>query len=231
MSHRFVSVIFVLCTVVCSSQTLSADLEMPTGVELGSDFIVKVSITKNDLKGLIKFYQTLPENYTASAADLKGGSLTVKGNLLEVTWLSPPRENVYSFVYKLKVPENAKDEEEFKARVDYYVGLTPQSFTFVNKTIKLNQLVVNNNFVFDGVDESTAGARIIYSVQFGVFVTTPTFKGIKDVTTLPLNKRMTRYLSGEFTAHKQAELRREELRAKGFKDAFIVKLKDGQVVK
>jgi hypothetical protein len=231
MINRFVSVIFILCTGISFSQTLSADLEMPKGVELGSDFIVKVTITKNNLKGLIKFYQTLPENYTASEADLKGGAFTVKDNLLEITWLSPPRENVYSFVYKLKVPENAKDEEEFKARVDYYAGLTTQSFTFVNKTIKLNQLVVNNNFVFEGVDESTAGAKVIYSVQFGVFVTTPTFKGIKDVTTLPLNKRMTRYLSGEFNTRKKAELRREELRAKGFKDAFIVKLKDGQIIK
>jgi len=231
MTNRFVSVIFILWTGVCSSQTLSADVEMPKGVELGSDFIVKVTVTKNNLKGLIKFYQTLPENYTASEAELKGGAFTVNGNQLEVTWLSPPREDVYSFVYKLKVPENAKDEEEFKARVDYYTGVTPQSFIFFNKSIKLNQLVVNNNFVFDGVDESAAGAKVIYSVQFGVFVTTPTFKGIKDVTTLPLNKRMTRYLSGEFTTRKKAEIRRDELRAKGFKDAFIVKLKDGKVVK
>jgi len=143
-------------------------------------------------------------------------------------------EDVFSFVYKLKVPENAKDEEEFKARVDYSVNVKTESFIFSNRSIKLNQLVVNNNFVFEGLSESqpdTKADGYTYSVQFGVFVTTPKFKGIKEVTTVPLNKRMTRYLSGEFKTRKQAEIRREELKEKGFKDAFIVKFKEEKTVK
>jgi len=268
MIKHFFSLVFILSVTVCLSQTLSAELEMPESVEPGSDFIVKVTVTKSNLNGFMKYYQKLPKNYTASNVDSKGGAFTFRDSIVKILWLSPPIEDVYSFTYKLKVPVNANPDDEIVAKIDYTIDLKSFSFPLVSKIIKLTkpgakttnsvvaEKVVETPPVVEKVKEvppvvekpvetpvikeapvvaekeaAVKSENYTYAVQIGAFVGTPKshITEVRELKKIKANSGITKYLTGNYTTHEEAEKRREELKANGYSDAFIVKLKDGKI--
>jgi len=248
MINRFLILVLIFSSSFSFSQTLSAELEMPQTVEVGSDFIVKITVTKSNINGFMRYYQKLPANYTASVVDAKGGSFVFKDSIVKIIWISPPSEDVYSFSYKLKVPENAKNEEPFVAAIDYTIELKSESFAFSDKFIRLNQ-PVTENVVIEKTEETqpatipveekskeaeppvvTQTENYTYAVQIGAFTTQPKFTGVKELKMIKLNNGITKYFSGNFKTRAEAEKRRDELRSGGrFQDAFIVKLQEGKI--
>ncbi len=248
MINRFLILVLIFYSRISYSQTLSAELEMPQTVEIGSDFIVKITVTKSNINGFMKYYQKLPANYTASVVDAQGGSFIFKDSIVKIIWLSPPPEDVYSFSYKLKVPENAKNEEPFVASIDYTVDLKSESFTFSDKFIRLNQPVAEN-VVIEKTEENqppatpveeksidavppiaTQTENVTYAVQIGAFSSQPKMISVKELKMIKFNNGVTKYFSGNFKTRAEAEKRRDELKAGGhFQDAFIVKLQDGKI--
>jgi len=269
MIKHFFSLVFILSVTVCLSQTLSAELETPESVEPGSDFIVKVTVTKSNLNGFMKYYQKLPKNYTASNVDSKGGAFTFRDSIVKILWLSPPIEDVYSFMYKLKVPVNAAPDDEIVAKIDYTIDLKSFSFPLVSKMIKLTKpgATTTNSVVAEKVVETPVVEKVVetppvvekvvekppvvidppvvvekeapavkpesytYAVQIGAFIGTPKshITEVRELKKIKASNGITKYLTGNYTTHEEAEKRRDELKANGYSDAFIVKLKDGKV--
>jgi hypothetical protein len=265
MIKHFFSLIFILSVTVGLSQTLSAELEMPETVEPGSDFIVKVTVTKSNLNGFMKYYQKLPKNYIASNVDSKGGAFTFRDSIVKIIWLSPPAEDTYSFTYKLKVPVNAAADDEMVAHIDYTIDLKSFSFPLVNKTIKLTKpgTATTNTVVVEKVAETPpvvekpvevvtppvvekvveATPPVVekkvavkleentYAVQIGAFIGTPksNITEVRELKKIKTNSGITKYVTGNYATREEAEKRRDELKANGFNDAFIVKLKDGKI--
>jgi hypothetical protein len=241
MMNRLLLFVFFLYSSTCISQTVSAELEMPQAVEVGSDFIVKITVKKTDITGFMKFTQKLPENYIATEVDSKGGSFIFKDNVIKILWLTAPKEEEYSFSYKLKVPADAKNEEAFDASIDYTIDYKPASFTFTDKFIRLNQTVKEDIVIEKTPEEIPPPPPVVekeivkienytYTVQIGAYSSQPQIKGVKELKMIKLNTGITKYFSGNFKTREEAEKRREELKAGGrFLDAFIVKLKDGMI--
>ena len=266
MIKYFFSLVFVLSVTVCLSQTLSAVLEMPESVEPGSDFIVKVTVTKSNLNGFMKYYQKLPKNYIASNVDSKGGAFTFRDSIVKILWLTPPAEDTYSFMYKLKVPLTAAADDEIVAHIDYTIDLKSFSFPLVSKIIRLTkpgttttntvvaekvvevppvvEKVVETPPVLEKVVEKTIETPPVvekevaiklqsytYSVQIGAYIGTPKshVTEVKELKKIKMDSGITKYLTGNYGTHEEAEKRRDELKANGFNDAFIVKLKDGKI--
>jgi hypothetical protein len=255
MIQRFLTVIFIVLASAGFSQTLSADLQMPDNVEVGSDFIVKITITKSNISGFMKFHQKLPPNYIATAVDANGGAFICKDGMVKIIWLSPPSEDAFSFSYKLKVPADAKSEEPFVAGIDYTIELKSESFTFSDKFIRIGQTSSDAGVVLEKTEEAAPSEtpappavekveetsppvvqketiteeNYTYSVQIGAYASTPPkYNGLRDLKKIKLSNGITKYVTGNYTIREEAEKRKNELRASGYKDAFIIKLKNGK---
>ena len=81
-------------------------------------------------------------------------------------------------------------------------------------------------------NKPTVTGNIYFSVQFSTLnkkvpVTDPAFKGVKEVEVYDY-KGAYRYTSGRFQTKAEAVTRQEEVRNLGYKDAFIIALKNGE---
>jgi len=73
----------------------------------------------------------------------------------------------------------------------------------------------------------------VFRVQIGAYkvvLNDEVFNGVKNVISFKGNDGLTRYMTGSFTDYKDAVLYSQEMKARGFEDAFIVTFKDGEKV-
>jgi N-acetylmuramoyl-L-alanine amidase len=80
--------------------------------------------------------------------------------------------------------------------------------------------------------ESKATGDTYFAVQFSTLnkkvpVTDPAFKGIKEVSVYEYNGAY-RYISGHFSSKEAAVKRQAEVRAQGYKDAFVIAFVNGE---
>ena len=122
----------------------------------------------------------------------------------------------------------------------YRPQIVDQSTELIDKedSSKLNvdsSLVEKNNANSDEVikikDANSSGT--VFRVQIGAFkvvLNDEVFSGVKNVISFKGNDGLTRYMTGSFTDYKDAVLYSQEMKARGFEDAFIVTYKDGEKV-
>ena len=85
----------------------------------------------------MKFFQPLPEGFTASDIDSKGGSFTFAENGAKIVWIAPPGELIYTISYKVKVPATANGAKTFGGKLSYISNNERKAFDFENKTITI----------------------------------------------------------------------------------------------
>lgn len=78
---------------------------------------------------------------------------------------------------------------------------------------------------------SSSNKGITYRVQIGAFKTKPNLKGVSNVTSINFDSGITKYYSGDYTSKEEAVEQRNRLVSKGFKDAFVVRFENGNVIK
>ena len=138
----------------------------------------------------------------------------------EVALLAKPGDNYASKkmaeIDKMKIEE--KEEREVKV------------FESDANAVNANLMDKINKGEVDEVPEAVIDKNIIYSVQLGAFaknVNKNKFAQVPDFKTIAYED-FTRCFSGEFLDINKAIVRRKEMIAKGYADAFIVKMKGNE---
>ena len=97
-------------------------------------------------------------------------------------------------------------------------------------TVNANLMDKINKGEVDEVPEAVIDKNIIYSVQLGAFaknINKSKFAQVPDFKIITYED-FTRCFSGEFLDINKAIIRRKEMIAKGYADAFIVKMKGNE---
>jgi len=122
------------------SQELTATQNFETTVKPGGSLKIEITINKGAITGFMKFSQDLPEGYTASLVDSKGGSFSYADNMAKIVWISPPSDQSFTVSYNVTVPSSANGSINLGGKISYVDNNERKTFDLEKK-----YFVVGNN--------------------------------------------------------------------------------------
>ena len=118
----------------------------------------------------------------------------------------------------------------------YRPQIIDQSLQIIDKDIDTSSLepknITNSDLDENNNNESILSSTV-FRVQIGAYkivLNEEVFNGVKNVISFKGNDGLIRYMTGSFTEYKAAVLYSQEMKARGFEDAFIVTYNDGEKV-
>ncbi len=98
---------------------VTIDLNTPTEVNAGEDFIVTVKVDKTSLNSFARFQQNLPAGLKASAINPSGGDFSFQDNRIRLIWLRLPDEPTLTVTYKVSVDPRLTGDFTMGGRFSY----------------------------------------------------------------------------------------------------------------
>lgn len=151
----FLNLFILLIYQALVSNTVSINQKSPENVKAGEEFTVELTISKGTIAGFAKFQQDLPEGFTASSGDAKGGSFSFSEQKVKFIWMSLPADAEFKISYKVKVADNVSGEFSFNGVFSYLENNDKKNAEMPAKSIKVipnasaptanNTPPVNNN--------------------------------------------------------------------------------------
>jgi hypothetical protein len=131
---------------------VSVKLDVPTEVQAGSEFDVKVTLTKGDLEGFSRFQQTIPAGLTALSGTSSDADFTFSDKRVRLIWLRTPRNNEITVTYHVKIDERLKGTFKLDGKFSYIennerksVDIDPVAITILPSTTIDPSLIVDIN--------------------------------------------------------------------------------------
>ena len=137
MVKQLVFSFLILIKVGAFAQDLTATQTVPSSVAAGSSYTTEVTINRGSINGFMKFFQELPEGFTAAEIDSKGGSFSFADNGAKIVWIAPPNEPTYTISYKVNVPADASGPKSLVTKFSYIHNNERKIFEFEPKTITI----------------------------------------------------------------------------------------------
>lgn len=87
---------------------VSVKLDVPSEVQAGSEFDVKITFNKGNLEGFSRFQQTIPAGLTASSGISSSADFSFSDKRVRLIWLRIPSNNEITVSYRVKIDERLK---------------------------------------------------------------------------------------------------------------------------
>jgi hypothetical protein len=126
---------------------VTASRKMPKDAKPGDEFTVEVTINKGALKGFARYQDVMPEGFTASAGDSKGGTFSFLDQKAKIVWDNIPADEQIVISYKVKVGPNALGDQNIDGLFSYVENDEPKKIVLTPTmiTIDKGKDVVTNN--------------------------------------------------------------------------------------
>lgn len=144
-----------LTTTISFAQGLTATQKIPAEILAGNDFVIETTINRDTITGFTKFFQPLPEGFTAKAIESKGGSFAFAENGAKVVWLYPPAELNYTFSYKVSVPKNASGSKLLGGKISYITNSNLRKVV----DLETKTVTVSNNSAIVRIEPTAPSAK------------------------------------------------------------------------
>lgn len=117
MKNFFVFAAFLSFSSLIGQVSLSTNI--PSSLSSGSSVDVEVKIQKGTISSFAKYQMDVPEGFSVSLNDSKGGNFTFDQQRAKIVWVSVPSEAEYSIVFKFQVGANAPSQSTFSQKFFY----------------------------------------------------------------------------------------------------------------
>lgn len=139
MSKKISFLLLAFISITAYSQELTATIKTDNSVIPGKDIIVELTVNKPGLNGFLKYFQELPEGFSASAIDTKGGDFSFADKGAKIIWVSPPQDNEMIIRYKIITPENASGTLSVGGKFSYILSNERKVFEVAPQIITLGK--------------------------------------------------------------------------------------------
>lgn len=147
MKNFFVFAAFLSFSSLIGQVSLSTNI--PSSLSSGSSVDVEVKIQKGTISSFAKYQMDVPEGFSVSLNDSKGGNFTFDQQRAKIVWVSVPSEAEYSIVFKFQVGANAPSQSTFSQKFFYLENGEKKEFEAepINVTINggSSSAVASNN--------------------------------------------------------------------------------------
>ena len=101
--YKYFTFLLLFLTTGLFAQDITATQKIPVSAMPGTDFIVETTINKGKSKDFMKFFQEIPEGFTATEIESKNGTFTFADGGAKIVWITPPSEETFIIKYKITV--------------------------------------------------------------------------------------------------------------------------------
>lgn len=98
---------------------VSVKLDVPSQVQAGSEFEVKITLNKGDLDGFSRFQQNIPAGLTASPVLSSNADFSFSDKRVRFIWLKIPENQEITFSYRVKIDERLKGTFNLGGKFSY----------------------------------------------------------------------------------------------------------------
>ncbi len=116
---------------------VSIKMEVPTQVVAGTEFNVKITVNKGDLESFSRFQQVIPAGLSASSDVSSNADFSFKDHRVRLIWLRLPRQEEFTFSYKVKVDERLKGTFTLKGKFSYIQNNERKSISVPEQSIEI----------------------------------------------------------------------------------------------
>jgi hypothetical protein len=111
--------LLVIITLQIFPGNVSVKLDVPSEVQAGSEFEVKVTLNKSDLEGFSRFQQSLPAGLTAISGSSSNADFSFSDKRVRLIWLRIPQNNEITVSYRVKIDERLKGTFSLSGKFSY----------------------------------------------------------------------------------------------------------------
>jgi hypothetical protein len=98
---------------------VSVKMDVPAQVNAGSEFEVRITLTKASLEGFSRFQQNIPAGLTATSGMSSNADFTFSDNRVRLIWLRVPKTDEFAVSYKVQVDEKLKGTFELSGKFSF----------------------------------------------------------------------------------------------------------------
>ncbi|HET6243601.1 MAG: hypothetical protein H0V01_02150 [Bacteroidetes bacterium] len=149
------SMLFLLIFQNILSDGLSIKSNIPKNAAPGSEFIVELTISKDDIKGFALLTQELPSGFTAEAINNNNASFTFIDQKVKFIWIELPTQTEFNISYKVKVDKTVTGKNEITGSFSYLVNSDKKVYPISSVSIDVAEedLALNDEMEQDDDDE------------------------------------------------------------------------------
>ncbi len=116
---------------------VSIKMDVPTQVVAGTEFVVKITVNKDDLESFSRFEQVIPAGLTATSDVSSNADFSFKDQRVRLIWLRLPRQQEFTFSYKVKVDERLKGNFTLKGKFSYIDDNERKSVSVPDQSVEI----------------------------------------------------------------------------------------------
>ena len=103
----------------------------------GETFLVEIEVDKNNVSGVGKIVESLPEGFVAGEVEANGAIFSQKGNEVKFLWMTLPAEDIFTVSYKINVSSDLNGNKVIDGKMSYLDGSETKNFLIDGTTIKI----------------------------------------------------------------------------------------------
>lgn len=186
--------------------------------------VVTIKISKSGIDGIAKLVEEIPKGFRAFVTKKGGGKVLLGENgELKIVWLTLPVTDKVEIEYRLIHLGSSVGTSKIKGNFTFISGEAKQE-----QSISPSTITVEEGFV-QAEEKTVSDAPIsaVYKVQLGVFSAEKELSVFKDLPEVHFTivNGFYKYFSGKFNSEEEARKIIPQAKAKGFKGAFLVRVK------
>ncbi len=121
---------------------LSVSRKAPAEANAGDEFTVEVSITKGNMSGFARFQDILPDGFTASELNSKGGKFSFMEGKAKIVWDNMPADPQFTVSYKVKAGANVSGDKTIEGQFSYVKDKMPDKYVIPSSTVSVKGTAV-----------------------------------------------------------------------------------------
>ena len=103
----------------------------------GTDFTVETLVNRGSVTGFMKFFQEIPEGFTATEIESKNGTFTFVDGGAKIVWITPPNDETFTISYKITVNGGISGVKKLPGKISYIQDNERKVFELESKTIMI----------------------------------------------------------------------------------------------
>lgn len=109
----------------------------------GETFLVEIEVDKNNVSGVGKIIESLPEGFVAGEVEANGAIFSQKGNEVKFLWMTLPAEDKFTVSYKINVSNDLDGNKIIDGKMSYLEGGETKNFLIEGTTINITNTTIN----------------------------------------------------------------------------------------
>ena len=132
------SMLFILSFFFGPAQPVNVDIEAPSRVRPGDDFVYQLTVNKGTLNGFSRIQIFIPQGLTVSPLEVKNAQFLFEEDYVKFIWIQLPEESEFKVSMKVHVDASAEGEKYLNGELSFIENDKTEKIALKQTAIQLD---------------------------------------------------------------------------------------------